>query len=1076
MARLVRSCFIKNAPRFARRSKKLLLEELRVARSKLLQSGGKKIKAYLRDEHELDSFIDMDKLKDKPLFVAADELYSSLNEWLERIGEGQTTTTTWEDMWSLTQMANSVREFAATIEELPLGLAGGMEKLRERMTAMQSEVDGNKDSEAKAAEMAEAVARSQSIEAIQELRAQVLHLKNKAEEGEGFRKEMDAEGEIFRREAAKSAEAFKILKANGLRDKVVSEEEIATLRRELVKLRKQTWESTSQLREKYDSALTDMEKTTNAYSDSAGGEVNRLEGLLAEANEKLRSVRQVGFLMAQNAVGDGDSNSKNNSNNKNNNNNNNNNKNNNNNNNTYNENVFDLETEISTLRSHLDEANSEAKSNALNAKKVAEDNANLEISHSEQVGTLREQFGHYREAQDKLVKGLNGQIRGLKEKAGGGLPFSRTREREKGPKFSGIKHGLDRKGGGGRLGGGGANSPPLSLEEKINRQQLKTVGSAEIEELMSLLAQREAQLNSSESKLKRLLYEYKIKVEEAEAASSSAYSVGGGNGRDEATIRAVDNAILKAKHAVAEQEIELLRSELRKSADGASDMRREVAARVLQTAQARRSSAASPKVESILKQLGDTKRLANAEITRLKTQISTFKESKSDAEDVLAMKKKIANMHSALSLAKEDLSRKTKIVMNLRVSRASDESAVAQWKAEVSSLDAKLVKCSRELQRKETLYKECKEKLENVGVGGGEKLSEENNENSNPANNDNNNNNNDNDNNDDVQNKLRGFHLERTRMRQQVAVLKSKVDAQYEEITRLQTESEQLKTYESKMNLLKQSIARKDSILKGVKAQLEATAKEFVAFKNSSESALFAAERKLKVVTSKMKEERSANDESDEKESVRVGVLEENKVQLTDELQGIKSSLYNILGDLYDANVKARENINSNMGGGGSGSGSGSGGGGGDGGDESVANFSLGLDQASVDKIGTMLDLTPTEMNDIFKADNGGGVGVGAGVWVGGGGGGGGGGGIGEAKAAFLSRVNQALNDKSGSGETVTGLAANMIATQLSMVGSTPPSNKKSAAALAEERENQQEDHGIFNIASDLSSIMSGIK
>ena len=154
----------------------------------------------------------------------------------------------------------------------------------------------------------------------------------------------------------------------------------------------------------------------------------------------------------------------------------------------------------------------------------------------------------------------------------------------------------------------------------------------QIEELMSLLAQREAQLNSSETKLKRLLYEYKIKVEEAEAATRSAYDVniGGGGSGDEATVRVVDLAILEvsdlndmcvivvwvgacmmyrrlltlysqnrthsslralgvqAKFAVAEQEIELLRSELRKSAEGASEMRREVAVRVLQTAQARR--------------------------------------------------------------------------------------------------------------------------------------------------------------------------------------------------------------------------------------------------------------------------------------------------------------------------------------------------------------------------------------------------------------------------------------------------------------------------------------------------------
>ena len=78
------------------------------------------------------------------------------------------------------------------------------------------------------------------------------------------------------------------------------------------------------------------------------------------------------------------------------------------------------------------------------------------------------------------------------------------------------------------------------------------------------------------------------------------------------------------------------------------------------------------------------------------------------------MKKKIANMHSALILSKEDLSRKTKIVMNLRASRAQDENAVAQWKAEVASLEAKLVKSSRELSRKENMLREAKAKLERI--------------------------------------------------------------------------------------------------------------------------------------------------------------------------------------------------------------------------------------------------------------------------------------------------------------------------------------------------------------------------
>ena len=48
--------------------------------------------------------------------------------------------TTWQDMWNFTQIANSVRELAATAEELPLGLASGMETLRERIAVLQQEM------------------------------------------------------------------------------------------------------------------------------------------------------------------------------------------------------------------------------------------------------------------------------------------------------------------------------------------------------------------------------------------------------------------------------------------------------------------------------------------------------------------------------------------------------------------------------------------------------------------------------------------------------------------------------------------------------------------------------------------------------------------------------------------------------------------------------------------------------------------------------------------------------------------------------------------------------------------------
>ena len=134
--------FLKRQMVELKESKKMLLDELKSCRSKLLERGGNTITKYLRDQENLDSVLDMKKLKDKPLFVAADKLYNMLSEWLDDRSDGSNgvVPTTWQDMWNFTQIANSVRELAATAEELPLGLASGMETLRERIAVLQQEM------------------------------------------------------------------------------------------------------------------------------------------------------------------------------------------------------------------------------------------------------------------------------------------------------------------------------------------------------------------------------------------------------------------------------------------------------------------------------------------------------------------------------------------------------------------------------------------------------------------------------------------------------------------------------------------------------------------------------------------------------------------------------------------------------------------------------------------------------------------------------------------------------------------------------------------------------------------------
>ena len=196
---------------------------------------------------------------------------------------------------------------------------------------------------------------------------------------------------------------------------------------------------------------------------------------------------------------------------------------------------------------------------------------------------------------------------------------------------------------------------------------------------------------------------------------------------------------------------------------------------------------------------------------------------------------------------------------------------------------------------------------------------------------------------------------------------------------------------------------------------------EFVDYKNSSSLALTTAEKKLKSMSDRVKEGREIMSENEEKEVARVQVLEESKASLNEELQGIKTSLYNILGDLYDANLKARESI---KGGGVALAGGGS--------DNTASDFSLGLDQASVDKVRGMLDLTPDEVADIFSAEEQSEIGGGrGGEW-----------GNLNDKADFLNRVNQALGGGGGGGATGTGtstvedIAQSIIANNLELIAS----------------------------------------
>jgi len=323
-----------------------------------------------------------------------------------------------------------------------------------------------------------------------------------------------------------------------------------------------------------------------------------------------------------------------------------------------------------------------------------------------------------------------------------------------------------------------------------------------------------------------------------------------------------------------------------------------------------------------------THKVNNLPLSALLTQLRT---SSRDSGDAGALKKKNDQYSSALQLAREDLSRKNKIVMNLRNSRAADEKAVAQWKAAVVEMEEKLGKAKSELGRKTSMIEELKRKVskledgnENAGSvgndgGGGREGGEE--------------------------DKVRSLTLERTRIRQQVSLLRSKVQVQQEEIDRLSKEKGKVQGLEGKINLLKASIVRKDSLLSALKNQIDATEKEFLLYKKSADASYGALEKKNRALTEKVSQVGKREKEEKEEEAERIALLERKKVNLASELANIKGNMYQIMGDLYSANAKAR----------------------GSPGVGARGKSPEKLDEEKLAAISDLLDLSTSEMQEIFE-------------------------------------------------------------------------------------------------------------
>lgn len=115
--------------------------------------------------------------------------------------------------------------------------------------------------------------------------------------------------------------------------------------------------------------------------------------------------------------------------------------------------------------------------------------------------------------------------------------------------------------------------------------------------------------------------EFKAKSEELETARKSAFEITSEPNQLVASSL-VDQAILETRCEVLQTEMRGILSDLSAEKDVSANLRRELAAAVLQAATVRSEKATNqPKVQGVLRQLADYKRRSKMEISNLSTQL-----------------------------------------------------------------------------------------------------------------------------------------------------------------------------------------------------------------------------------------------------------------------------------------------------------------------------------------------------------------------------------------------------------------------------------------------------------------------
>ena len=134
---------------------------------------------------------------------------------------------------------------------------------------------------------------------------------------------------------------------------------------------------------------------------------------------------------------------------------------------------------------------------------------------------------------------------------------------------------------------------------------------------------------------------------------------------------------------------------------------------------------ADKKFTSYLRRVNNTRRSNLETIRQLRLELDAMKQDPV-REEAKRMKSVIAELKAEVASLREENARKAKLLSTFRSTRASDVSAVDQWRHEAEELEEKIKRLKSSLASKDALIKELKAKIDaiessaNDGLDGGD--------------------------------------------------------------------------------------------------------------------------------------------------------------------------------------------------------------------------------------------------------------------------------------------------------------------------------------------------------------------